>query len=269
MLFIERDPNKAYVDFNLWLPLTKVNINAIKGALTLVDPKDSEAQYRLYRITRNHVVVPRHYTFNFNDVELVDLRPKSFPKVDIYSKIVLDLKYPTETTQKDAVVAMLGAFDGTLQLACGGGKSVIAAEIAARRAEPTLILVESNQLLRQWYALLSKVLDIPGGIGLIQADTCDWRKPIVLGTYKTLATKAYEFPQEMRYYFGQIFWDEGHHLPAPMYLRTADLFIGRRYLLTATPVRSDGMHIISQLHTGKVVYKNLHQRLRPRIRYLS
>lgn len=58
-------------------------------------------------------------------------------------------------------------------------------------------------------------------------------------------------------------YDEGHHMSAPVFVRSADLFFGRRYSLTATATRTDGLEAVYQHHIGKVIYKNLEQSLIP------
>ena len=56
-----------------------------------------------------------------------------------------------------------------------------------------------------------------------------------------------------------------HHVAAPTFSRTADLFEGTRIGLSATPTRSDGLHVIYDAHIGGVLFKHLKQELKPRI----
>jgi hypothetical protein len=170
-----------------------------------------------------------------------------------------------EHIQQEALQALLAARGGILQLACGKGKTVIFLELIARLQVPALIVVDNTQLLEQWRKAIEKFLVVPGGIGLIQANIFDWKKWVVLATYQTLAFRAAKLPEEVRRWFGVIGWDEAHHVNAPVFSRSADLFYGRRYGLTATPERDDGLHIIHQFHFGDILYRDLKQDLRPRI----
>jgi hypothetical protein len=148
---------------------------------------------------------------------------------------------------------------------CGKGKTVVALELAARLGVPTLIVVDTTQLVGQWREEIELFLDVPGGVGMIGDGEFDWKKSIVIATYHTLGNRASTFPEEARRWFGLVIWDEAHHVAAPTFARSADLFSGRRIGLTATPTRSDGLHVVYNAHIGKVLYKNLTQDLKPDI----
>lgn len=143
--------------------------------------------------------------------------------------------------------------------------TVCALELAAQERVPTIIIVDNTHLLGQWKGEIEKFLTIPGGMGIIGDGQFDWKKPLVISTYQTLAQRAAEFPQEARHWFGLAIWDEAHHMAAPTWARTADLFYGKRIGLTATPERVDGTHVIYDFHIGKVLYKDLTQELKPSI----
>lgn len=268
MLVIRRDPDKGYLSNNLWVPKKYVNVEATKSALTFTQQtKEGTGQtLALWQETEHHIIVPREFwdTRNF-DFEIVDTRPSSYPLVDVRSNIKLDFKSPGETVQQESVAAMEATRGGILQLACGKGKTICALELIARKKVPTLIVLDNTTLMAQWLEQIKNHLVIPEGIGLIQGDTFDWKKPVVLATYHTLAARAAEMTEEVRRWFGLVIWDEAHHISAPTFSRSADLFYGQRIGLTATPEREDGMHVVHNMHLGPVLYKNLTQELRPRI----
>jgi superfamily II DNA or RNA helicase len=270
MQIIRRDPEKGYLDTLFWVPKSKVNLEGAKTALTFqfFDERQSRFLF-LYKETPHHLLVPREFwdpsecTF-----PTIDCRPESYPEVEVRSNIVLDAKDPQKTTQKDALMALLACRGGILQLGCGRGKTVIALELIAREQVPTLIVVDNTQLMEQWNEAIAKFLVIPGGVGLIQGDVLDWKKSVVMATYQTLALRAETMPEEIRRWFGLIIWDEAHHMAAPTWARSADLFYGKRIALTATPERTDGYHVIYDFHVGKVVYKDLTQDLKPDFYFL-
>jgi superfamily II DNA or RNA helicase len=271
MRFVRRDPNIGYLDSALWAPKSALNVEGVKNALTfmLTDKMGGARYLQLYRETEHHLIVPRAM-WDLNDVgfEVVDCRPAYFQKVSIISRITLDAKNPSSTTQKDAAEAILRARGGILQLACGKGKSVVALYVASIMSVPTLIVVNNTNLMKQWQGEISKHLEVPDGVGLIQGDVCDWKKPIVLSTYQTLANRADDLPEELRRHFGLGIFDEGHHAAAPWFCRSIDLIYGYRLLLTATPERTDGAHVIYNFHAGPVLYKDLRQELTPHFQFL-
>jgi superfamily II DNA or RNA helicase len=54
-----------------------------------------------------------------------------------------------------------------------------------------------------------------------------------------------------------------HHVSAPLFVNSASLFYGRRFSLTATATRTDGLENIYQFHLGRVIHSNLQQDLIP------
>ncbi len=144
--------------------------------------------------------------------------------------------------------------------------TVVAIELIARRAVPALIIVDTSQLVNQWKGAIMTFLGLKEeDIGMIGDGSFEWQKNIVIATYQTLGGRADDFPEAARRRFGTIIWDEAHHVAAPRFSRSADLFSGMRLGLTATPDREDGMHVVYNHHIGRVLYKNLTQDLKPKI----
>jgi superfamily II DNA or RNA helicase len=270
---IRRDPNKGFLDTLLWVPKKFINVEGVKNALSFALPeRDGLNVFTLYKETADHLLVPREFWKPADlDFPIVDCRVFRYQHVKITSRIKLDhlpdnngVLQPTgKTLQRDALHALLGARGGILQLACGKGKTIIFLEYIARMKVPALIVIDNTQLLGQWQKEIARHLDVPGGVGLIQGDVFDWKHSVVMTTYQTLSLRADTFPEEARRWFGVVGWDEGHHVAAPTFSKTADLFSGVRLLLTATPERDDGQHVIYRAHIGEVIYKDLRQDLKP------
>lgn len=277
MQLLVRKPDVGYLDSVLWCPKSAINVEGTKNALTYqFADRDSISVLYLYRETEHHLLIPREFwrpeDYMF---DVVDCRPQRYTRVDIHSKVKLDHRYekgkliPTGTNvQQLAMNALLSSRGGVLQLRCGGGKTVVALDFAARRSVPLLLILDTTELIRQWREEIELHLDVPGGIGWIQGEHFDWKKPVVIATYHTLASRAPTLPEEVRRWFGTIIWDEAHHIAAPTFSRTADLFYGMRLGLTATADRDDGYHVIYNFHLGPVIYKNLLQELTPRIYFI-
>ncbi len=280
MKLIRRDPNKGYLDTWLWVPKTWINVDATKSALSFMFTDGYTGNQRVLALWKEadfHLLVPRTFWRPGGlPYEVVDCRPRSYQRFDFKSRIRLDhrpakvdgqlIMMPTgDNVQRVSVKKMSEAMGGVLQLACGKGKTVVALEKIAREKVPALILLDNTNLLEQWRGDIEEFLEVPGGVGIMASGKDDWQKGIVLATYQTIASRAGEMPEEVRRWFGQVFWDEGHHVSAPVFSKTVTLFYGNRYSLTATPDRDDGWHIIADFHIGKVLHKDLIQTMKANI----
>ena len=271
MRFVKRQPHLGYIDTHFHVPKDAVNVEGVKQALTFyIEDKMGDTRYlSLWSENDTHLIVPRAFWGPKQmDFETVDCRPRDFPTVDIRSHLILDAKNPLKTSQREAVDAILAAEGGILQLACGIGKTAVALHAASILKVPTLVIMNDNNLMRQWETEIKKHLDVPGGIGHIQGNICDWRKAIVLSTYQTMASRADDLPEELRRWFGFTIYEEGHHSSAPWFCRTIDITYGRRLILTATPVRQDGAHVVYNSHVGPVLFKDLRQELTPKFEFI-
>lgn len=277
MKLLVRKPGTGYLDTGLWVPKSAINVEGTKRALTFeFFDKSRVTILTLYKEAADHLVVPREFwqpsDFQF---PVVDCRPKRYPKAVFQSRIKLDHEYeggqlrPTGgVVQAEAMAVLTQTRGGILQLACGLGKSVVALEFIVRRGFPAIIIVDTTQLVKQWREEIETHLDVPDGVGMIGDGEFNWQKSIVIATYHSLAQKAHLLTEEVRRWFGTIIWDEAHHVAAPTFSRSADLFYGLRLGLTATPDREDGHHVIYNFHLGPVLYKNLKQDLKPRIYFV-
>jgi superfamily II DNA or RNA helicase len=273
--FKRKDPDKAYIANNLVLPKRGLNLAPVMTALTFIHGEeeviDQETgmlvgtqarQITLWDENRHHLVVPREFlspqqyaSFPF---EFVDHRPRSFPEVDIEDNITL-----RDEDQRVAFQSLLDNESGTLNLACGKGKTVLALKLAATLGVPTIIVVNTTALLEQWKGEIELHLGVDS-VGVIQGPMLDWEEhPITIAMVHTLSQNRETWPMRFRLRFGLVFYDEGHHMSAPVFVRSADLFFGRRYSLTATANRTDGLEAIYQYHLGHVIHSNLEQELVP------
>jgi len=122
---------------------------------------------------------------------------------------------------------------GSIVLPTGAGKTIIGLKIIEIVNSPTLIIVPTLDLIKQWTKILSRNFDIEignigGGIENIQ--------PITVSTYDSAYIKAAWIGNK----FLLIVFDEVHHLPAPSYRLIAETFVAPyRLRLTATIERED------------------------------
>lgn len=274
--FVRRDPNKGYLGRMLWLPKAHINAKSMKRGLEFPIASEDEggiSYLQLWRDEGTHLVVPREFLpreeFELLPFPIVSTSPRSVRKIEFNSNIVLDKKEPHKTTQREAFAAMLKAKSGLLNLACGKGKTCLALHYIAHMGVPTLVVVNNTTLIDQWRDRIEEHLgEVPGGVGVIQGppSTWDWQgRGIVLAMIHSLALRVEEIPPGMDRYFGLVFYDEVHHLSAPLFIRTAPLFFAERHGLTATEKREDGLEPIYQYHVGQVYHSDLYQEIKPRI----
>jgi len=92
------------------------------------------------------------------------------------------------------------------------------------------------------------------------------------GTYGGLCPDGYVYNLEIdgnnNYFVDNILVHNCHHVSAPKFSKSADIFYGMRLGLSATPERDDGMHVVHNFHLGPVIYKNLIQDLKPKIYFV-
>lgn len=263
-----RAPDKAYIDRLLWLPKWGVRWQAITDALEFWDVDErSPVRVRLWEDSPDHVGVPREF------LKVEDYPSYPFPFIDLtptfYSKsgIVSDIK-PRNDKQKEAYAAFEKSNGGILNLGCGKGKTVLGLKKITDLGCPGLIVVHNTYIFNQWLERIEQHVKLPDGekVGIIQGPTFDWERPLAIAMIHTLAARVQEgkIPVEFVRHFGVGIYDEVHHLAAKLFSQTAPLLLGRRYGLTATPKRLDGLEYIYNYHLGPVFYKDTEQDLIPR-----
>ena len=276
MHFTYKDPEKGYLTNSLLLPKSKINVHSTKQALTFTLPdkettvnalgEKSEKNKVLYLWdeTDTHLIVPREF---YPRHKLLEISNAYFPIVDDrplqYEPAGIKAVTTPWVSQEDPLKTIIQAEGGTLNLRCGGGKTVLSLLYAAHLNVPTLIVVDSTALLEQWKLEIKKHLRVKS-IGIIQGTVADWRgHPIVLAMVHTLAEHPEFRCSEFQDRFGLVVFDEGHHMSATVFVQAADLCSGIRLAITATAERTDNMENIYQYHLGRVFYRDLEQPLTP------
>lgn len=179
--------------------------------------------------------------------------------------------------QEKCVAAALQGKRGVIELATGGGKTLIAAHLIHRIARPALFLVHTRDLMHQTIAVFERELGMPigqAGDGVIDL------KPITVATMQTcaramdikidqspdddenlesdktdVASRAAELQQFITT-VPVVFFDECHHLPADTaYSLAMEMGNARwRYGLSATPYRADRQDMLMEAALGPKLY---------------
>jgi len=135
--------------------------------------------------------------------------------------------------QQEAVENWCKVKTGSIVLPTGAGKTMVALKIMEIVNSPTLIVVPTLDLIKQWTSILSRNFEIEigqigGGIENIQ--------PITVSTYDSAYIKAPSIGNK----FWFLIFDEVHHLPAPSYRLIAEMLVAPiRLGLTAIIERED------------------------------
>jgi len=140
---------------------------------------------------------------------------------------------------------------GVIVLPTGAGKTLVAAMAIHETGLWTLAVVPTLDLLQQWRTALASALSLSiDEIGVFGGGEKEI-KPITIITYDSAAL----YPRELQR-FGLLAFDECHHLPAPTYRLIAEsAFTPLRLGLSATPERSDMMHLELEQLIGPEVYR--------------
>jgi len=149
--------------------------------------------------------------------------------------------------QRDAVEAVfrdwaLGLRALLISLPTGAGKTLVGAEVArrvyARKSDPILVLVPSDEILRQTVEEINLAWE-GISIGVIQQERREFDQPLVVASVATLVRHLDDLPR-----YGLVITDEAHHAEVPMwqavYQAVSQRTPGFWHLgLTATPFRCD------------------------------
>lgn len=256
----------------LYIPKSKLvglTEKTLKRSLTFEKPDGTPL--RAWGEDATHLKVPREH---FAPIELFympweveDLSPPTFPKVEV--SLTYDLRDAVQHTSKDALV---NKGNGVLSLSCGKGKTVISLHAWAALGVPAVVVVPTKDLAYQWKTRIEEHTSVrEEDIGWLSGhpDTWDWQKPICISTIHALAAAADDVPDYMRKHWGVIIFDEVHRLGAPYFNRAASVCVGRRWGLSATPFRKDGMDSLYQSHIGGLLFQNLQHDSIPTIKFVQ
>lgn len=192
---------------------------------------------RLVELMRGHRVPYRQ------DNAMVTL-----PSVDFGSRIVLrDYQVPAV----EAMVAM--ATQGILQAPAGSGKTQMGLEVIARVGQPALWLTHTRDLAQQVLDRAAEVLDVPRReIGMLGAGRESVGDRLTIGIVQKMGKMDLS---ALANKWGCVVIDEVHHSPAMSWASVINqLAARRRYGVTATFERADGLQVVTELVIGPTIH---------------
>jgi hypothetical protein len=169
----------------------------------------------------------------------------------------IDVTFEAElTSDQIAALEAVSRHDlGVLVAPPGAGKTVVACAVIARRATPTLILVDRQPLLDQWRDRLMTHLGLKRNeIGLIGGGRNRARGVVDVAMVQSLARR--EDVAGLTAPYGLVVVDECHHVPAVTFERVVREIGAPGWLgLTATPYRRDGLEGLITMYCGPVRHR--------------
>lgn len=263
----------------LTVPKSSVNVERIKNELEIPNGVYVKAKmfgaettgipkkFKCYSETASTISVPRHYKVPWLGKPLARRK-----RIGGWTRVQKSLvKGFTPRPHQPPAIAALGRYgDKILAVRCGGGKTVMTlAAWAAHRTGPLLILVDTQELAKQWKEAAAVVCGItPDQIGSLKGPVEKWKGyPIVIGFVQTMWRRDYS--QELYDYFQVVAYDEVHICGASRMQQVLPKFSGERWGLSATPDRSDGNTKLIKLHIGEVEYEDLEQELKPTVYFVQ
>ncbi len=165
-----------------------------------------------------------------------------------------DLTFEPRPYQSEAVKAMIAMQQGTIVMPCGGGKTKTAIAAVCELQQPTLVVVHTKALLKQWRECCQKDLGIKAGV--IGAGKVS-EEPMTVATVQSLTRgKIAERFDEVTGRYGHVIIDECHHSPAKSFREVVDRMAARyRFGFTATLHRSDGLTGLIEHVMGPVIFE--------------
>ncbi|WP_028319253.1 DEAD/DEAH box helicase [Desulfobulbus elongatus] len=237
---------------------------AIRAELTIANPKYQAAkqfgrwlgkklkpQLFFYHESEDRLFFPRG--FGNQAVRLcrqitgqspvIDDRRRLFPEID------LRFQGQLRPYQEQAVAAVLAHSFGVLEAGTGSGKTIMALAVIARRRQPTLIVVHSKELMRQWQQRIAQFLGMEAGLagdGILDI------RPVTVAIVNTAKKHLDTWPAQ----FGQLVVDECHRVPASLFTDVVSAFDCTFMLgLSATAFRrEDGMTRLINIYMGDRVH---------------
>lgn len=164
-----------------------------------------------------------------------------------------------------------GNVNGILKLFPGAGKTVLSVWIAAKLGLKTCVVVDNDELMKQWVNAFNKFSNLqPDNIGIIKRKLWGVNKPIVVSMVQTLTSKMKNnfndtFMKLDAANFGLIIVDEVHEgtntenrAKSTLLFRTPNI-IG----LSATPFQYGAQDILMKNTVGNIIYETKDYDLQP------
>lgn len=237
--------------------------NEIKDYLTFTNPAFINAQKMkryskhiqkdlyYYTTVGNNLVVPRGLLdFIINSCKNKNINYIIKDRKKKHKTIDFKFKGKLKELQEKAVSDIMIKDFNVLCAPTGVGKTIMALYIISKRKQPTLIIVHTKELAKQWINRISTFLNIDKNeIGLIGDGQFNIKDKINVALIQSLY-KCSDVVQEQ---IGMLVVDEVHRCPANTFNKAISDFNCKYMLgLSATPNRSDGLSKLIFAYLGNM-----------------
>ena len=213
---------------------------------------DTPQYIKSYTISQPFLVLPRgslnkiESILNEHDYEI----GKIFDRTVICNDIRMNLKKKLYDYQNEPANALVKHGNGIIRGPCGSGKTVILIGAMVTLQQPTLIIVHTKELARQWKARISEFTGIvPGNIGGGKRINI---RPITVATQQTIWKM--KNPKWLNS-FGCVIGDEIHHWAARTFQITASMLPAKyRIGASADERRKDNKEFLIYETFGPCLY---------------
>ena len=166
---------------------------------------------------------------------------------------ILYTKNELRDYQLEAINQFMAKEAGIINIATGGGKTLVATEIIRKLDAKTLWIIDRKELLVQTRDTLKELLGIP--IGTISGGKVDIQD-VTIATIQSLSSKIVDL-QDYLYNVNFVVVDEYHKSAAATYQKVFAKLPNTKYRLglTATAMRDDGKTPILFSLLGEIIYK--------------
>lgn len=226
---------------------------------------------------KKYLVIPRGGMHKLKEFMLM----KSIPSVRITDNRVskdlidFDLKYtdkfislsPSQNKIVDILVSNEG---GLVQMGCGGGKSISMMGLISKIKQPTLIVVHTTALQKQWLEEIGEKTSGSYTLGRLGGNKKAKDGDVVVAIIDSLYSKCYPDGKEPDFSylanFGMIIFDECHHISAKSFKDVLDNAPCKYKIgVTGTATRKDGLHFLVFDSIGDIILDIPDSELRDRI----
>lgn len=241
-------------------------IKRIEADLTLPNPKWEQVEKYKRSRRRNFQPEMLDYYTRENGVLLLPrgyinhllsrIAPAPYMLVDrtrMLDPVSFDFKATLHPYQVQAVGELTARRFGVLEAPPGAGKTVIALNIIARRAQPALVVVHTKELMYQWLKRAVQFLDITEDeIGLVGDGKKQTGRKLTIAIINSL----FKVIDEVKPLIGHLVVDECHHVPARSFTEVAGKLDTAFMLgLSATPYRRDKLTRLIYFYLGDRLHR--------------
>ena len=242
-------PKKSVTDDHISLIKKDLVINPF--AFNMMGNKEEDNSYNIYTESDKFYYVPRFWGIENFGPPKVNKIPEGLD-IDVNFKGSMR---PYQLEIVDLYMKEANSDGGSIiNLATGGGKTVLALYIISLLKKKTIILVHKSFLMDQWYLRITEFL--PGTkVSKIQGTTFDTSGDIILGMIQTVINR--DIPDDLTNEIGLLISDECHHLSAEKFSNSL-VKLNPKYLLglSATVKRTDSLQRIFQYYLGSICFKS-------------